>query len=114
MSPAQLRDAADERSAARQRIIRGAARERAVPLTQSAVATAAVLLPAAVAGTQAGLEFLHPLAVTMLGGLASLVVVQVFVLPAFLMMTVCRRKPAPAALDAPHPADTTHTAPAPG
>ena len=49
--------------------------------------TAAVLLPAAVAGTRAGLEFLHPLAVTMLGGLVSLLVVQVFVLPAFLMTT---------------------------
>jgi len=84
----------------RQRIIREAARMRAVPVAQSAVATAAVLLPAAVAGSQAGLEFLHPLAVTMLGGLASLVIVQVFVLPAFLMMMAGRApKPAPTAID---------------
>ena len=49
-----------------------AARERAVPLAQSVLVTAAVLLPAAILGTRAGLEFLRPLAVTMLGGLASL------------------------------------------
>ena len=38
-----------------------AARERAVPLLQTVLLTAAVLLPATVTGTRAGLEFLHPL-----------------------------------------------------
>jgi len=80
----------------RQRIIREAARVRAVPVAQSALATAAILLPAAVAGTQAGLEFLHPLAVSMLGALATLVVVQLFVLPTFLMMMTAGRAPKPA------------------
>ena len=61
-----------------------AARERAVPLLQTVLLTAAVLLPAAVAGSRAGLEFLHPLSVTMLGGLVSLLVVQGYVLPALL------------------------------
>ncbi|MGN6174421.1 MAG: efflux RND transporter permease subunit, partial [Streptosporangiaceae bacterium] len=65
-----------------------AARERAVPLAQSVLLTAAVLVPAAVWGARAGLEFLHPLAVTMLGGLVSLLVVQLLVLPALLMTTV--------------------------
>jgi Cu/Ag efflux pump CusA len=107
----QPRDAADDPGAGRQRVIRDAARERAVPVTQSALATAMVLLPAAVAGTQAGLEFLHPLAVTMLGGLVSLVVVQVFVLPAFLMTTAGRtRKPASMASGATGRPDTTHAA----
>jgi Cu/Ag efflux pump CusA len=107
-------DGTDERSTARQRI-REVARERAVPVTQSALATAAVLLPAAVAGTQAGLEFLHPLAVTMLGGLVSLLIVQVLLLPAFLMQTADRtRNPAPAAADAPGRPDTTQTAAMPG
>jgi Cu/Ag efflux pump CusA len=111
VSVPQPRDAADNRSAVRQGIIRDAARERAVPLTQTALATAAVLLPAAVAGTQAGLEFLHPLAVTMLGGLVSLILVQAFVLPAFLMSTAGRtRKPAQAASSAPAQPETTHTA----
>ena len=49
--------------------------------------TAAILVPAAILGSQAGLEFLHPLAVTMLGGLVSLLLVQLFVLPALLLST---------------------------
>jgi Cu/Ag efflux pump CusA len=71
-----------------------AARERAVPLLQTVLLTAAVLLPATVAGSRAGLEFLHPLSVTMLGGLVSLLVVQGYVLPA-LLATVLGRKPQP-------------------
>jgi Cu/Ag efflux pump CusA len=77
--------------------------------------TAAVLLPATIVGTRAGLEFLHPLAVTMLGGLASLLLVQVFVLPAFLLATVRRKQePAPEAPHAPGPPDVRHPAAAPG
>jgi Cu/Ag efflux pump CusA len=81
-----------------------AARERMVPLLQTAGATAAVLLPAAVAGSRAGLEFLHPLAVTTLGGLVSLLLVQGYVLPALLASTAGRtpaREGRPAAQSAP-------------
>jgi Cu/Ag efflux pump CusA len=86
-------DAADEA-----RAVVHAARERAVPVIQSVLATAAVLLPAAILSSRAGLEFLHPLAVTMLGGLASLLAVQAFLLPAFLLSTARRRRePEPAA-----------------
>jgi len=95
--------------------IRVAAREHAVPLVQSALATAALVAPAALAGTQTGLEFLHPLAVTMLGGLVSLVIVQVLVLPAFLAFTAPRsRKSAPAASEVPGPPDATRTSAVPG
>jgi len=76
-----------------------ASRERAVPLLQTVLLTVAVLLPAAVVGSRAGLEFLHPLAVTMLGGLVSLLVVQGYVLPA-LLATVTGRKPQPGSLPA--------------
>jgi Cu/Ag efflux pump CusA len=76
-----------------------ASRERAVPLLQTVLLTAAVLLPAAVVGSRAGLEFLHPLAVTMLGGLVSLLVVQGYVLPA-LLATVMGRKPQPGSVPA--------------
>jgi Cu/Ag efflux pump CusA len=62
-----------------------AARDRAVAAGQSVLATAAILLPAAVLGAGPGLELLHPLAVTMLGGLASLLLVQGFLLPALLL-----------------------------
>jgi Cu/Ag efflux pump CusA len=73
-----------------------AARDRAAPLLQSALVTAAVLLPAAVLGSRAGLEFLHPLAVTVLGGLVSMIIAQQFVLPALLMTTASRpREPQP-------------------
>jgi Cu/Ag efflux pump CusA len=95
--------------------IRVAARDRAVPLAQSVAATAAFMVPAAVAGTQPGLEFLHPLAVTMLGGLVSLLIVQMFVLPAFLVLVTSRsREAASAAPDVPGPPDTTRAAPVPG
>lgn len=65
-----------------------------MPLLQTVLLTAAVLLPATVTGTRAGLEFLHPLSVTMLGGLVSLLVVQGYVLPA-LLATAAGRKPQP-------------------
>jgi Cu/Ag efflux pump CusA len=65
-----------------------------VPLLQTVLLTAAVLLPAAVLGSRAGLEFLHPLSVTMLGGLVSLLVVQGYVLPA-LLATASGRTPEP-------------------
>jgi Cu/Ag efflux pump CusA len=107
--------AANGRDADGQRIIHASARERAVPLIQSVLATAAVLLPAAILGSRAGLEFLHPLAVTMLGGLASLLLVQVFVLPAFLLAAARRRRePALRAPDTSGSPDARHPAAAPG
>jgi Cu/Ag efflux pump CusA len=107
--------AASGRSTAGRIIVRQAARERAVPLTQSVLATAAVALPATILGSRAGLEFLHPMAVTMLGGLASLLLVQVFLLPAFLLATAGKKAgPASRAPDAPGPPETRHATVAPG
>jgi Cu/Ag efflux pump CusA len=107
--------AAGGNGAAGRHTVRDAARERAVPLAQSVLATAAFLLPATILGTRAGLEFLHPLAVTMLGGLASLLLVQVLVLPALLLATERRtREPAPEAPDAPGSPGTRHAAVTPG
>jgi len=62
-----------------------AARDRVVAVGQSVLATVAVLVPAAVMSPAPGLELLHPLAVTMLGGLATLLLVQGFLLPALLL-----------------------------
>jgi Cu/Ag efflux pump CusA len=75
------------------RTVLGVARERTVPVLQSVLITAAVLAPLAILGTQPGLEFLHPMAVTMLGGLVSLLLVQLFVLPALLLTTAGRAAP---------------------
>ena len=62
-----------------------AARDRTVAVLQTVLATAAILAPAAFIGTGPGLELLHPLAVTMLGGLVTLLLVQGFLLPALLL-----------------------------
>jgi Cu/Ag efflux pump CusA len=65
----------------------GTAAERVVPVLRSVLVTGAALVPAAVLGGRAGLEFWHPLAITMLGGLVSLLLVQIFVLPALVLST---------------------------
>ena len=62
-----------------------AARERTVAVLQTALATAAVMAPAAFMSSGPGLELLHPLAVTMLGGLVTLLLVQGLLLPALLL-----------------------------
>src|SRR5689334_16760414 len=62
-----------------------AARERTVAVLQTALATAAVMVPAAFTSSGPGLELLHPLAVTMLGGLVTLLLVQGLLLPALLL-----------------------------
>jgi Cu/Ag efflux pump CusA len=87
-----------------------AARERVVPLSQSALLTAVVMAPAAVWGSRAGLEFLHPLAVTMLGGLVSLLLVQAFVLPAFLTVTAGQTSAPDAPPDVAPAPEPQHTA----
>ena len=69
------------------------ARERTVPVLQSVLITVGAMLPVAILGSRPGLEFLHPLAVTVLGGLVSLLVVQLFVLPALLLSTAARPRP---------------------
>jgi Cu/Ag efflux pump CusA len=62
-----------------------AARDRAVAVLQTVLATAAFLAPAAFMSSGPGLEVLHPLAVTMLGGLVTLLLVQGLLLPALLL-----------------------------
>jgi Cu/Ag efflux pump CusA len=88
---------------AARRAVLEVARERSVPVLQSVLIIAAILVPAAIFGSQAGLEFLHPLAVTMLGGLVSLLLVQLFVLPALLLTTVGPAQPEPEPPDQPEP-----------
>lgn len=67
-----------------------AAREQAVPVLRTALAVALVSVPAAVLGPRAGLELLHPLAVTVLGGLVSLLLVLLLVLPALTLLVTPR------------------------
>ncbi len=63
-------------------LVRRAAREELCPAVTTALLIAAVLLPAVLMGPTAGLEFLHPLAVSVLGGLVTTLFLALFVLPA--------------------------------
>lgn len=57
-------------------------RERAVPVVQGALATALAVLPFLFFGRTPGTELIHPMALVILGGLVSVVLVDLLVLPA--------------------------------
>jgi Cu/Ag efflux pump CusA len=57
----------------------------------SAAALAAVALPFVVLGPRPGLEILHPLALVLLGGLVSSLVVALFLLPSAYLHLVPQR-----------------------
>jgi Cu/Ag efflux pump CusA len=61
--------------------VHGRAEETFGSLITSGAAVAAVALPFVVLGPRPGLEILHPLALVLLGGLVSSLVVALFVLP---------------------------------
>ena len=106
---------AEQAGAASRHAVLDVARNRTVPVLQTTLITAAVLIPAAVPGARAGLEFLHPMAVTMLGGLVSLLLVQLFVLPALLLAAAGAPRPdeagSPSQPDGPEPQPATGSAP---
>ena len=62
-------------------VVRGA-RERLLGTLATAVATAAALLPLIVLGDRAGLELLRPMAITIIGGLLTATLLNLFVVPA--------------------------------
>jgi Cu/Ag efflux pump CusA len=66
----------------RETVIHEAARNRLAPVLTSVLATAALALPFVVLGARPGLEIVHPLAVVLLGGLATTALVALFALPA--------------------------------
>jgi Cu/Ag efflux pump CusA len=70
---------------------------RSAAALASALAVAALLVPAAVLGPRAGLELLHPLAVTALGGLVTSSAVLLLLLPPLLLGSRSRpaSKPVP-------------------
>jgi Cu/Ag efflux pump CusA len=61
-------------------IVRGAS-ERLAPIVMTALATALALLPFVVFGSIAGLEMVYPIAVVMLGGLVTALVLNLFIMP---------------------------------
>lgn len=65
-------------------ILRGA-EERLVPILMTAAATALALLPIVLGGDKPGHEIEHPMAVVILGGLATSTLLNLFVLPVLSM-----------------------------
>ncbi|MBC6948738.1 hypothetical protein DWB58_12475, partial [candidate division KSB1 bacterium] len=61
-------------------IMRGA-QERLAPILMTALAAALALLPIVLGGNRPGHEIEHPMAVVILGGLASSTVLNLFVMP---------------------------------
>jgi Cu/Ag efflux pump CusA len=59
-----------------------AARERLAPILMTSLATGLALVPLVVLGSRPGHEIEHPLAVVILGGLATSTLVSLFVVPA--------------------------------
>jgi Cu/Ag efflux pump CusA len=67
-------------------LVQHATEQRAVPILMSALATAVVFLPFAVAGNIAGLEFVRPMALIMLGGLTTTTLLTLVGVPALYLL----------------------------
>jgi CzcA family heavy metal efflux pump len=88
-------------------VIRGAG-ERLTPILMTALATALALIPFVIFGNRPGEEIENPMAIVILGGLATSTVMNLFVLPSLYLRFGRRLRPEPP----PQPADTA-AAPAP-
>jgi Cu/Ag efflux pump CusA len=75
-------------------VLRGA-RERLAPILMTALATGLALAPFAIFGDIAGLEMIYPIAVVILGGLVTSLVLNLFIVPALYLRFGA--SPAPAA-----------------
>jgi Cu/Ag efflux pump CusA len=71
----------DTPDAARSELAQRAARERLAPVITTAVALAMLALPFVVLGPRAGLEILHPMAQVLVGGLVTVVLVTLLLVP---------------------------------
>ena len=71
-------------------VLRGAS-ERLSPIMMTALATALALVPLVLGGNRPGQEIEYPMAVVILGGLATSTLLNLFVLPV-LYLSVGRRR----------------------
>ncbi len=72
------------------RIVEGS-RDRLLPIAMTALTTALALIPLALAGDKPGNEIQSPMAVVILGGLLSSILLNIFVVPAIYMVYEKRR-----------------------
>ena len=66
-------------------VLRGA-EERLAPILMTALATALALFPLIVTGSKPGQEIEHPMAIVILGGLATSTLLNLFLLPALYLL----------------------------
>jgi Cu/Ag efflux pump CusA len=74
-------------------VLRGA-KERLAPILMTAGATGLALVPLAIAGSVAGHEIEHPMAIVILGGLVTSTLLNLFVLPSLYLRFARARRPA--------------------
>jgi Cu/Ag efflux pump CusA len=77
-------------------VVRGAS-ERLSPILMTALATALALVPLVIYGNQPGQEIEYPMAIVILGGLATSTLLNLFVLPALYLLVAGWRRSAPPA-----------------
>jgi Cu/Ag efflux pump CusA len=70
-----------------------ATEERAGPILMTALTTALAFLPFAVAGNIAGLEFIHPMAIVVLGGVTTTTLLTLIGVPALVVLFGAAREP---------------------
>lgn len=71
-----------------------AAQERIIPILTSAVATVLAFVPYAVMGSEPGLELAHPMALVVIGGIVTTVIVSLFILPSLYLWIAPVSRPA--------------------
>ncbi len=81
-------------------VIRGAS-ERLSPILMTALATALALVPLVLYGNRPGQEIEYPMAIVILGGLATSTLLNLFVLPALYLSVGAHGSPDPAASRSP-------------
>lgn len=74
-------------------LVQRATHERSGPILLTAIATALVFLPMAIAGGRAGLEIAQPIAVTVLGGLITTTIFSLAGVPAVYLLFGAKREP---------------------
>jgi Cu/Ag efflux pump CusA len=77
-------------------VVRGAS-ERLSPILMTALATALALVPLIIYGDQPGQEIEFPMAIVILGGLATSTLLNLFVLPPLYLLVAGWKRPAPPA-----------------
>jgi Cu/Ag efflux pump CusA len=83
----------DDPTTGRASVILRGGEERVTPILMTAFATAALLLPFAVAGGAPGLEIAHAMAVVALGGLVTSTLATLVLLPALYLRLAARPEP---------------------